>query len=1108
MMNKIKTSLLLATLLFSQLASANLGYFRSPDINKDTVVFTAEGDIWLSSLKNKNAVRLTTNPAIESQAHLSNNGKSIAFAANYEGATEIYIMPTAGGVAKRVTFENSSVRIQGWTQSGNILYSTNTRIGPSGNWTLKIVNPKTFALQEIELADAVEGAIDSKNKYIYFVQFGLQVTGDNNQVYRGGAKGELWRYRLDSDEEAELLSKTHQGSIRSPMVTAKKIYFISDLSGNDNIWSMNLNGQNQRQITHFKDFPIRSANINKQQIIFQQGADLHVLNVKSKKVKHLDIALRSDFSQLREHWINKPLKYLNSANYSSKNNKVVITARGKIALSTTKKQRLVEIDVKPNSRSRNAILSKDGKWVYAINDSSGELEIWQYSSDGSQSSKQLTHDSKIFRWNLHLSPDGEWIAHDDKLGNLWLLNTKTAENTKILSQNAGGSPFADIVWSADSKLLAITRNRQKDERSRIMLFSIDDKKQQLLTSDKYNSYSPAFSPDGAWLYFLSERYFRASPTSPWGDRNMGTMFDRRSQIFAFDLKNTGKFPFKREDELSAKEKSKKDKNKSDGKTKSTDEKKSEDKKDDETKDVVADIKWDGLSERLWQVPVSSGNYRSLKVNTGFLYVIDRINEPKSKATLKSIKIKPDTKATTFVVGIANYQLSLNGKKMFVRKRGNDNSSMYIVSAGERFPKDVKNAQLNTRDWQMLINPQQEWQQIFHDTWLMHRDSFYDKNMRGVDWNNALTKYKPLLDRITDRSELNDIFKQMIGELNALHSHVYGGDYKIDKEKSKASSLGAQYKQTKQGVMIEHIFEYEKELPSQAGPLAKVSVNAKEGDIIKSINGKKIDSIAQLNHKLLNQAGKQTLISLLRGDKTIKSIVMPMSNRNDRYLRYNDWVTNNKNKVLKENNNIGYLHLSAMGARDIANFAREFYANYKKEGLIIDVRRNNGGNIDSWILEKLLRKAWMFWDPRVGAPSSNMQQAFRGHLVVLADQLTYSDGETFTAGIKALNLAPVIGKQTAGAGVWLTGRNRVVDHGLSRVAEFPQFAMDGRWIVEGHGVEPTIEVDNLPHETFSGKDAQLSKAIQYLSEQMATKPVDPLQAKPLPTKGKAQDVILH
>ncbi|WP_444995135.1 S41 family peptidase [Aliikangiella sp. IMCC44359] len=1061
--------------------SASTGYYRSPDIKDNTIVFTAEGDLWLSNLQSGKAKRLTTHPAEEKQAAISPDGKQVAYAANYEGSTEVYVISSTGGIPKRISFENSSVRVHGWTTKGEVLYSTNNRVGPTGNWTLRHVNPKNLIAKSIPLADAIEGTIDKKGDYIYFIQYGMQFSGDNTKVYRGGAKGEMWRFKLGSNKEAKALTKNHIGSVRTPMIHDNKLYFISDASGNENIWSMSLDGSNITQVTQYKEWPIRSAKINNDQIIYQLGADLKVLNLKTKKSRIVPISLTSDYPYLRERWLNQPLKYLTSSRMAGDFKKVVVTARGKVAVAGIDKTRLVEVATNPESRTRRALLSHDGKWVYAINDASGELEIWKFAADGSQKSKQLTKDGKIFRWNIYLSPNGKWIAHDDKSGNLWLLNLKSGKNQKILTANSGLSPFQNVVWSSDSKLIAVTRDHQDNERSRIQLYSLDNGKTVMLTSDKYNSHSPAFSPDGNWLYFLSARHFQATPPSPWGDRNLGPAFDRRNQIFAYALKADAKFPFQPPTEL----------------TEGKKDKKKEDESDDE-KEKGNTVDWKGLKDRLWQVPVSSGNYYNLTVNDSHLFVQDNVTEPGSTPSIKSIKIKPSTKINTFASGVTYYEMSDDGKSLFVRKQGGNNANMFIVGAGDKFPKDTKNSKVISKDWQLAFNPKEEWKQIFHDAWLMHRDSLYDANMRGLDWEKVKEKYEPLLNKLTDRYELNDILAQMMGELNALHSQVRGGDYPSDSNAAKPSYLGATLVQTKKGVAIDDIYIHEAELPSMAPPLRKPGVDAQEKDIILSINSIATPTIAKVNSLLRNQAGKQVLLSLKRGKKTIKTVVTPAGSRQDFRLRYNSWVNGNRNKVEKASNDIGYLHLYAMGSSDIASFAREFYANYQKNGLIIDVRRNRGGNIDSWIIEKLLRKAWAFWHSPIGRPYTNMQQTFRGHLVVLADEFTYSDGETFTAGVKALNLAPVIGKQTAGAGVWLRGMNRLTDNGIARVAEFPQYAMDGRWIVEGYGVEPTIEVDNLPHATFKGEDAQLETAIKYLKKKMKDSPIPELKTKPFPT----------
>ncbi|MCG9697246.1 S41 family peptidase [Shewanella sp. Isolate11] len=1063
----------------------NQGYYRAPALNDNTLVFTAEGDLWTQSLNDKQARRLTSLPAEELGATISKDGKWVAYVANYEGASEVYVIPIQGGVAKRVSFENSRVRVQGWTADGQVLYSTDNAFGPANYWVLRSVDPVSLTTTDLPLADAIEGAIDDAGKNLFFTRFGLQTTGDNAKVYRGGAKGELWRYTLGSDKEAVLLTANHEGSVRQPMLWQDRLYFVSDASGNDNIWSMDFSGNDIRQHTQFSDWQVRGARIDNGRIVFQQGADIKLYDIAANQTQTLNIQLTSDFSERREHWVNQPMDYASDTHLSPSGDKVVITARSHVAIAGIDGSRLVELALTGEHRVRNAQMSPDGQWVYAISDASGEQEIWRYAADGSQDAKQLTKEGGSMRMGLHLSPDGRYIAHDDYDGNLWLLDIKKGKDRKIITNGQGLGPYADVVWSDDSQFIAITKNEIGQQRPQVVLYSLDDDKAQTLTSDKYESFSPAFSNDGKWLYFISNREFKATPTSPWGDRNLGPVFDNRGQIFALALNSAAKFPFSKPNELTTNDNSGED--------------------DADSNEI--EVQWQGLSQRLYQVPVASGNYSNLQVTDKGLYLLAHSATPGSSASLKWVKFDPIApKVDTFADDVANYQLSADDSKLFVRKGSNGGKEMLIVDAGEALPKEVSNARVQTQQWQLAISPQQEWLQMFEDAWLMHRDSFFDKKMRGVDWSATKAKYQPLVARLTDRNELNDIFKQMMGELDALHSQVRGGDLPSNPDTPVGANLGGRIEQTKQGVKIAHIYQNDAELPSQASPLNRIDVDAKVGDIIVAINGKSVNTVADVAHHLRNQANKQVLLTLKRSSKTIKTIVVPVNNSTNGKLRYLDWVNYNSDKVTDNSKgDIGYLHLYAMGSGDIANFAREFYANINKKGLIIDVRRNRGGNIDSWIIEKLLRRTWMFWQPTQGDANPNMQQTFRGHIVVLTDQLTYSDGETFSAGIKALGIAPLIGKQTAGAGVWLSGRNALTDKGMARVAEYPQYAMDGRWIVEGRGISPDIEVDNLPLATFKGEDAQLQKALSYLKEELVKQPVNPFQAQPMPASGMAQDV---
>lgn len=1118
------------SVLVSNLAISSPGYFRYPALHGTTIVFTAEGDLWKVDLEQvdsekadsdkRSAVRLTSHPAEEKEAVISPDGKLVAYAARYEGATEVYVIPMSGGVPKRVSYESSRVRVHGWTHDGKILYSANNHPGPAGNWTLRVVDLRDMSVVTLPLADAVEGAMDDLGEYAYFIQFGDQVSRDNLKFYRGGATGELWKYKLGESREATLLTKKHKGSVREPMLTSDRLYFISDQSGNNNIWSMNLKGGEQKQITDYTDWPVRTASIYQNRIVYQLGADLKLLDLDSGASEVIDIRLNSDFPGLSERWVKKPLKYLNSANLAGDHEKVVLTARGKVAIASIDNSRLVEVATHLNARIRQAILSHDGNYVYAISDASGEHEIWQFSATGNKDFIQLTSDGSTLRWNLALSPDGKWIAHDDKHGDLWMLSLETRENKKIAEGGVGLSRY-ELAWSRDSQLLAFARNHQEDERSRISLYSLTENKQRVLTSDDYESHAPAFSADGDWLYFLSERQFRATPRTPWGDRNMGPTFDRRTLIFAYGLNESAEFPFQEPNELLAASSAHEKKPKEEARDKKTD----TDDADTDDADIDEDslvensleltvedehltvVDWAGINHRFWQVPVSSGNYSDLKINNSYLYVLDKVTEPGAKTSVLSIKQEPFSKPERFKHGVEEYGLSDNGKKMFVRLTGRDKSNQFIVDAGARFPSKVTKARVKTSDWQIALQPIQEWRLMFKDAWLMHREYLFDANMRGVDWPRVKLKYEPLLGRVTDRYELDDVLRHMSGEVSTLHSQVGGGDYPKREDSPVAATLGALYESTAQGVKVKHIYLSDPELPAYFSPLAKSGVDVSIGDVIEAINGVPIATVFELHRALRNRAGKQVLLNLKRGDEAIQVIVEPTTAIADYRSRYRDWTYRNRLAVTEANSRIGYLHLAAMGARDIASFARDFYANYDRDGLIIDVRRNRGGNIDSWIIEKLLRRAWSFWRPRDGSTWTNMQQTFRGHLVVLTDERTYSDGETFAAGIKALKLGTVMGRRTTGAGVWLTDRNRLVDRGIARVAEYPVFAMDGRWVNEGVGVEPDIEVINYPHATFMGEDAQLASAIRHLEKEIRKNPIKPMKGRELPQNLKPANLIL-
>lgn len=1111
---KLKLLTSAVALAVASFAHADTGYYRFPGISSEALVFTAEGDLWKTSPGGGRAQRLTTHAAAETHAAISPDGKWLAFSAAYDGPTEVYLSSIDGGLPQRLSYDNGRSTVLGWTPSGDILYSTHAERGPARTQVIVSLNPKTRARTVMPLADANEATLSADGKTLYFTRFGLHLTGDNARQYRGGTMGQIWRWDVGSTREAERLLADVDAQVRRPMWWQDRLYFVSDIDGIDNIWSMRADGSDRKQHTSHKHFALQGAQLGAGRIVYQLGADLRVLDLTSDQDRQLSIDLVSDFEQQRERWV-KPQRYITHSSLSPSGERVTVTARGNLVIAGTGSERRVEIALPDGARVRNATLSPDGKSVYAIADISGENEIWQFATDGSTTRKQLTRDASIHRWNLSLSPDGKSIVHDDKKGQLWLLDIASGRNEKIDDgRNGGANSYDAMVWSPDSKALALVRADSARGLDQVLLYDLGARQLHVVTSDRYQSYSPAFSRDGKWLYFLSDRHFNANPSSPWGDRNMGPAFDKRTRIYALALQAENLFPFQPKDELgngNAPAGKPEDKP-AGGKSAADDEVKDSNAgsdaaapgKDKTDSKKLPPIQWQGLASRLHEVPLSPGNYRDLSVDDKRLYFIEQDDSDRRKQHLKTLAIDNDgSKPDVFASEISGYELSANGKKVLFGKGGENGAGpLYIVDAGAKAPGDLGKSQVRLNDWTFAIDPKQEWQQMFADAWRMQRDFLFDPGMRGVDWTAVRKKYEVFVPRITDRAELDDLLSQMVAEVSVLHSQVRGGELREDSDAPKAASLGAVLDRQADGYRIAHIYRTENELPGERGPLAQPGVNARVGDIITSVNGRAVSEAADIAELLQNRAGQQVLLTLKRGTQTLKTVVTPVDAGRHANLRYSDWEEGLRAKVdTVGKGRIGYLHLRAMTPADVTTFVREFYANYDREGLIIDVRRNGGGNTDSWLIEKLLRRAWAFWQPAYGKPYWNQQQTFRGHLAVLTDEMTYSDGETFSAGIKSLNLGPLIGKRTAGAGVWLSDRNRLVDGGIMRAAETPQFGADGRWIVEGRGVAPDMEVDNLPYATFNGGDAQLDAAINYLQKKISEQPV--VQPKPAPIRPVGQ-----
>lgn len=1069
------------------------GYYRYPSLHNETVIFTAEGDLWTVPLTGGTARRLTSHPAEELQAHYSPDGTTIAFTASYEGNAELYTMPATGGLPVRKTFIGAASA--GWTPEGQPMITTSA-FATLPDLQMAIVRDKA-APERIALSQASQGTFDPSGKTFFFTRQRFQ--GSVAKRYKGGTAQNLWKYTAGT--EAVPLTADYTGTSKDAMYWKGRIYFLTDRDGTMNLWSMDENGKALKQHTKHEGWDIASPDLNNGRIVYQMGADLFVYDIAKNEDKKLDIQLPSDFDQLRERWVKEPIGYTSSVALSPEGDRVAFTSRGRVFVAPVKQGRWVEATAQKQARYRNAIFSSDGKSVLAFSSETGELEIWKLPVNGVGASERLTTDGHVLRWEMVPSPDGKYILHSDKDNQLWLLDAASKQQKMLKkAQPSGnsGTAFDEIAWSPDSKWFTFTSPAEGNQFDQIFLGNAENGSIVPLTTDRYNSASAKWSPTGKFIYFLSDRALESVVASPWGSRQPDPYFNRSMKIYQLTLKAGTRSPFAPADELNPDKPEGKDAKKpGDAKAdagKAPDTAKTADGKTDAAQVKPVEIELAGLVERIDEVPAPPGNYADLTVQEKRLCWINRDAEEQEKTSLQCMDINNDgDKPETLMEGVRQYWLSANGKKLMLRK-GND---LMVFDAGVKeaalkAPKALADARVDLKDWSFSVIPAEEYREAFADAWRLHRDYFYDKKMHGVDWKGMRAKYEELIGRVRDRAELNDLIAQLVSELSVLHTFVRGGDMRPAPDAIPTSTLGAELVRDEKagGWTVKHIYRNDPDRPDRRSPLARPETNVKEGETIVSINGHSTLDVPHPHELLRRQAGKQVLLHVKsNGGAERDVIVRPLSMQLDAELRYHEWEYTRRIEVDKASaGKFGYVHLRAMGTGDIAQWAEHFYPIYNRDGLIIDVRHNRGGNIDSWILGKLLRKAWMYWQPREGSTYWNMQYAFRGPIVVLMDEWTASDGEAFSEGFRRLGLGQLIGTRTWGGEIWLTASNVLADRGIASAAEMGVFGPEGKWLIEGHGVEPDITVDNLPHATFEGKDAQLEAAVKYLSEQLKRRPV--------------------
>jgi tricorn protease len=1096
--------LLLSVLLTAGNLFAQTKLLRFPDIYEDTVVFCYGGDLWKAPAKGGIAVRLTAHSGQELFPKFSPDGKWIAFTGQYDGDEQVYVIPAEGGVPRRLTYYPArgplaprwgyDNQVYGWTPDGEKVLFRSLRDANGGSVETALYTINTEGGLPVKLPMPTSGAGDFSSDGKQIVYSPLFRDFRTWKRYEGGWAQDLYIFDLDTNEARKIA--TSKRTERDPMWIGNTIYFASDRDGTLNLYAYKVDLDELTQITHSIQWDVRwPSSDNKSRIIYELNGELQVFDVASGRDRRISIIVPDDGLAMRPSHYSAE-KNIEDFELSPKGERALFVARGDIFTAPIEKGPVRNLTNSSNAHDKWARWSPDGKKIALISDLTGEDQVYIIDQDGMGKPEQLTSEFKAMLYQPEWAPDGKRFAFSDKDGKLYVLTLTDKKVVTIADDDYG--MINDYAWSANGGHLAFSMADSNQYRS-IYIWSVADDKLKRVTDIYFNEHNPVWDTEGNYLYYLSERQF--APQISNVEWNFAA--NCQTNIFALALRKDVKSPFPPEsDEVTMGEK--KEEEKEEEKDNKDKNEKNKDKKGEKKKEYIK-IDFDGLAERVTRVPIESNNIGKFSATKDYLIYMtsdakfyERDSHEKSNLHIFTLEKRKDM---ILVKDISKYTLSADGSKVLVQQEKTYN----LFDAKPEEKEEAKDKKtISTKELMMDRVPAQEWEEIFNEVWRRYRDFFYVKNMNGYDWKAIGDQYRTWLKHVAHRSDLNYVLGEMISELNAGHCYIAGGDFEIP-ERPKVGLPGARFELDKEAgrYRISKIFKGDNEEEKYQAPLTEVGVDAKIGDYILAIDGEELKGNDN-PYRLLQHKPDQVTLTLnskptLTGAR--KVIYKPITSEAD--LLYLEWVHSNLEKVANmTDDRVGYLHVPDMGSDGIYEFIKWFYPQIRKEGLIVDVRCNGGGNVSQWIIERLdTRLLGTRFDYASDMPETYPSTVFHGHKVCLINETSASDGDIFPYYFRESGLGPLIGKRTWGGVIGISDQGPLLDGGQVYVPQNSTNDENGKWIIEGYGVDPDIEVENDPQSVLEGRDPQLERGVQEVLKMIAEEPMKlpPRPADPVKTK---------
>lgn len=1077
-----------------------------PAISARNVAFVYADDLWIADLDGKNVRRLTADIGVESHPFFSPDGRWIAFSGQYDGNTDVYLVPAAGGSPKRLTYHPSVDTVRGFTPDGQAVLFSSSRDSFTSRYAQLFTVPLEGGMPtQLPIPHGFEACYSPDGQSIAYTP--LDDRSQQWKHYRGGAHSRIWIYHFKDQQVEEIPQPADRCNDLDPHWIGTTIYFRSDRNGEYNLFAYDVKTKAVEQVTDHKDFPIVDLNAGGDHLIYEQGGFLYLFDPAKRAGVRLRIGVATDLIETRPRYV-RGTKHIRSGSISPSGARAVFGFRGEIVTVPAQKGDPRNLTESPGVHERMPAWSPDGKWIAYFSDEGGEYRLHLRTPDGKE--KPKIYDPKgagsydTPRW----SPDSKKVAYVDCSQSLYWMDLNGGQVRKIASAPSYGETRFAPSWSPDSTWIAYALGNKAAYRT-IYAYELASGQSRPITDGLSDATEPVFDASGKYLYFFGST--DAGPVN-FGFSLSSQAFQSRKSIYLAVLRKDLPSPLAREsdEEKPATQGGSRPASESSRTGTSRTSQPSGDlartvQKMGEAaaKPDPLRIDFDRIDQRILALPIEAGSHRNLQAGSaGQIYYLDgggssdgSDDQESSQrgSTLKRFDLGK-RRTETVLAGPTDFTIAAGHRKALVFSPPENWSIIDLGMTAGATPSpggSSSGGRLKTDAIEVRVDPRVEWAQIYDEAWRINRDNFYDPHMHGADWPAVRQKYAVFLPHLSCRNDLDRVLRWMLSELAVGHSRMSGGERLYASRTVPGGLLGADYEVADGRYRFNKVYGGLNWTPELRSPLTVPGVDVRAGEYLLAIRGREIRPPAEIHALLENTSGKSVEITVGpsadgKGSRTVT--VEPLSD--EMALRNRDWVEGNLRKVHQATGGrVAYVYVPDTNTLGYTYFRRYFYPQCDKEALIIDERFNRGGKLADYYIEHMRRPFVAMWARRYGDDMRTPGAAIDGPKVMITDETAGSGGDLLPYMFRKFQLGTIVGKRTWGGLVGISNMPVLMDGARVTAPNMAIWTEDG-WIVENEGVSPDLEVEQTPAAWAAGHDPQLEKAIEIALDQLAKQKAKP------------------